>query len=81
MLHISSKEDLLNPYLKTLSCEGNERYVCKRQKNMGLIDNFQNVNEMLKQVQHDTVGKTLGACHPEPGPELDSGSTISGSRF
>ena len=37
---------------------------------MGLIDNFQNVNEMLKQVQHDTVGKTLGACHPEPVSDL-----------
>ena len=27
---------------------------------------------MLKQVQHDRVSKV--SCHPEPGPELDSGS-------
>jgi hypothetical protein len=27
---------------------------------------------MLKQVQHDMVSKA--SCHPEPGPELDSGS-------
>jgi TPP-dependent pyruvate/acetoin dehydrogenase alpha subunit len=46
--------------------------------------------EMLKQVQHDRVGKTFGFCHPEPGPEAsnvilnlfqDQDLTISGSRF
>jgi hypothetical protein len=31
-------------------------------------------NEMLKQVQHDNIRNTLNPCHPELGPELDSGS-------
>jgi len=38
-------------------------------------------NQMLKQVQHDMTVRFCSFCHPEPGPELDSGSSISGSRF
>jgi hypothetical protein len=38
-------------------------------------------NQMLKQVQHDITVWFWSFCHPEPGPELNSGSTISGSRF
>jgi hypothetical protein len=39
-------------------------------------------NQMLKQVQkHDMAIRFWSFCHPEPGPELNSGSTISGSRF
>jgi len=40
-----------------------------------------NHSEMLKQVQHDKIVWFSPFCHPEPGPELNSGSTISGSRF
>ena len=29
---------------------------------------------MLKQVQHDMTVRFWSFCHPEPGPELDSGS-------
>jgi hypothetical protein len=29
---------------------------------------------MLKQVQHDVTVRFWSFCHPEPGPELDSGS-------
>jgi hypothetical protein len=41
---------------------------------------------ILKQVQHkvqkhDKRVWFWSFCHPEPGPELDSGSAISGSRF
>jgi len=36
-------------------------------------------NWMLKRVQHDNSVWFLFFCHPEPGPELDSGSSISGS--
>jgi hypothetical protein len=32
------------------------------------------VNQMLKQVQHDMTVRFCSFCHPEPGPELDSGS-------
>jgi hypothetical protein len=32
------------------------------------------VNQMLKQVQHDMMVRFWSFCHPEPGPELDSGS-------
>ena len=38
-------------------------------------------NQMLKQVQHDMTVQYWSFCHPEPSPELNSGSTISGSRF
>jgi hypothetical protein len=31
-------------------------------------------NKMLKQVQHDNSVSFWFFCHPEPGPELDSGS-------
>ena len=31
-------------------------------------------NQMLKQVQHDMTVWFWSFCHPEPGPELDSGS-------
>jgi hypothetical protein len=31
--------------------------------------------------QHDMTVWFWSFCHPEPGPELDSGSTISGSQF
>ncbi len=34
---------------------------------------------MLKQVQHDITVRFWSFCHPEPGPEHVSGSTISGS--
>jgi hypothetical protein len=37
--------------------------------------------EMLKQVQHDRVGKTFGFCHPGPGPESSSGSIDFGISF
>jgi hypothetical protein len=30
--------------------------------------------QMLKQVQHDMTVRVWSFCHPEPGPELDSGS-------
>jgi hypothetical protein len=33
---------------------------------------------MLKQVQHDRVVWFSSFCHPEPGPELDSGSNDFG---
>jgi len=36
---------------------------------------------MLKQVQHDMTVRYWSFCHPEPGPEASSGSTISGSQF
>ncbi len=29
---------------------------------------------MLNQVQHDMTVRLRSFCHPEPGPELDSGS-------
>jgi len=32
------------------------------------------INQMLKQVQHDVTVRFWSFCHPEPGPELDSGS-------
>jgi hypothetical protein len=32
------------------------------------------INQMLKQVQHDMMVRFWSFCHPEPGPELDSGS-------
>jgi hypothetical protein len=32
------------------------------------------VNQMLKQVQHAMTVRLWSFCHPEPGPELDSGS-------
>jgi hypothetical protein len=32
------------------------------------------INQMLKQVQHDMTVRFWSFCHPEPGPELDSGS-------
>jgi hypothetical protein len=31
-------------------------------------------DQMLKQVQHDITVRFWSFCHPEPGPELDSGS-------
>jgi hypothetical protein len=31
-------------------------------------------NQMLKQVQHDMMVRFWSFCHPELGPELDSGS-------
>jgi hypothetical protein len=31
-------------------------------------------NQMLKQVQHDMTVRFWSFCHPEPGPELNSGS-------
>jgi hypothetical protein len=31
-------------------------------------------NQMLKQGQHDMTVRFWSFCHPEPGPELDSGS-------
>jgi hypothetical protein len=31
-------------------------------------------NQMLKQVQHDMTVRFWFFCHPEPGPELNSGS-------
>jgi hypothetical protein len=37
------------------------------------------LNRMLKRVQHDKQISVLVSCHPEPGPELDSGSMILGS--
>jgi hypothetical protein len=33
---------------------------------------------MLKQVQHDSSVRFLSFCHPEPGPELNSGSNDFG---
>jgi hypothetical protein len=44
------------------------------------------VNQMLKQVQHDMTVRFYSFCHPEPGPELDSGSidfsiSVSGLRI
>jgi hypothetical protein len=33
------------------------------------------IGQMLKQVQHDMTVRSWSFCHPEPGPELDSGST------
>ena len=33
---------------------------------------------MLKQVQHDNRGLAFFFCHPEPGPELNSGSNDFG---
>jgi hypothetical protein len=38
-------------------------------------------NQMLNQVQHDMTVRFWSSCHPEPGPELNSGSTISRSLF
>jgi len=38
-------------------------------------------NQMLKQVQHDMTVRFWSFRHPEPSPELNSGSTISGSLF
>jgi len=31
-------------------------------------------DQMLEQVQHDITVRFWSFCHPEPGPELDSGS-------
>jgi len=50
--------------------DGNERCVCRRQKN--------NFKEMLKRVQHDSKRGIPHSCHPEPGPELASGSNDFG---
>ena len=36
------------------------------------------ISQMLKQVQHDNKGLVLVFCHPEPGPELNSGSNDFG---
>jgi hypothetical protein len=36
---------------------------------------------MLKQVQHDRMVWASFFCHPEPGPEIVSGSSISGFLF
>jgi hypothetical protein len=35
-------------------------------------------NQMLKQVQHDMTVWFWPFCHPEPGPELVSGSSDFG---
>jgi len=32
------------------------------------------INQMLKQVHHDMMVRFWSFCHPEPGPELASGS-------
>jgi hypothetical protein len=32
------------------------------------------INQMLKRVQHDMTVRLWSFCHPEPGPELASGS-------
>jgi hypothetical protein len=45
--------------------DGDEKCVCRRQKKVG---------QMLKQVQHEKMVWFWSCCHPEPGPELDSGS-------
>jgi hypothetical protein len=34
--------------------------------------------QMLKQVQHDMMVRFRSFCHPEPGPELNSGSNDFG---
>jgi hypothetical protein len=56
--------------METLSCaclpvgrDGDERCISRRQK-----------KQMLKQVQHDIAVGYSFFCHPESGPELDSGS-------
>jgi hypothetical protein len=36
------------------------------------------INQMLKQVQHDMTVRFWSFCHPEPGPELNSGSNDFG---
>ncbi len=36
---------------------------------------------MLKQAQHDMAVRFWSFCHPEPGPELDSGIDFSISVF
>jgi hypothetical protein len=38
-------------------------------------------DQMLKQVQHDITVRFWSFCHPEPGPELDSGSIDFGISF
>jgi hypothetical protein len=36
------------------------------------------LNQMLKRVQYDSMVWLLFFCHPEPGPELNSGSNDFG---
>jgi hypothetical protein len=43
--------------------------MCRRQKK---------ADQMLKQVQHDKMVWFRSCCHPEPGPELISGSSDFG---
>jgi hypothetical protein len=38
-------------------------------------------NQMLKQVQHGLAVLFWSFCHPEPGPELNSGSKDFGISF
>jgi hypothetical protein len=40
----------------------------------GASSGSKQINQMLKQVQHGMTVWLWFVCHPEPGPELDSGS-------
>jgi hypothetical protein len=52
--------------------DGDERCVCRRQKKTTQM--LKQVGTTRNRVQHDRMIWFSSFCHPEPGPELVSGS-------